>query len=113
DVAVFPPSLFVSQVEEALRGSRIAVGAQDCAILAEQGALTGEVAAMQLADAGCAFVLIGHSERRAILGESDEWLVKKFAAAQAAGLVPVLCVGESLAQREAGQTLKVVGQQLD
>lgn len=113
DVAVFPPSLFISQVEEGLHDTPIAVGAQDCAILAEQGALTGEIAASQLIDTGCALVLIGHSERRSLLGESDEQLVRKFAAAQAVGLVPVLCVGESLAQREAGQTLAVVGQQLD
>lgn len=113
DVAVFPPSLFISQVEEGLHDTPIAVGAQDCAILAEQGALTGEIAGSQLIDAGCALVLVGHSERRTLLGESDEQLVKKFAAAQAVGLVPVLCVGESLAQREAGQTLAVVGRQLD
>lgn len=113
DVAVFPPSLFISQVEERLHDTPIAVGAQDCAILAEQGALTGEVAASQLIDAGCALVLIGHSERRSLLGETDAQLIKKFAAAQAVGLVPVLCIGESLAQREAGRTLEVVGRQLD
>ncbi|QLC73728.1 triose-phosphate isomerase [Pseudomonas sp. LPB0260] len=112
EVAVFPSCLHVAQVVEGLSGLPVMVGGQDCAVEASQGALTGEVAASQLRDAGCALVLVGHSERRLLLAESDEWVVRKFAAAQSCGLVPVLCVGETLAQREAGETLEVVGRQL-
>jgi len=112
DVAVFPPFLYVNQVIDGLGGTSIAVGAQNSAAESSQGALTGEIAPSQLADAGCTFVLIGHSERRQIMGEQDELLNRKFAAAQACGLTPVLCVGETLEQREAGKTLEVVGRQL-
>lgn len=112
DVAVFPSSLHVAQVIEVLAGSGVKVGAQDCAAQAEQGALTGELATSQLADAGCELVLVGHSERRLILGESDEMVVRKFAAVQAAGLTPVLCLGETREQRESNATLSVVGGQL-
>ncbi|MGP0173858.1 triose-phosphate isomerase [Pseudomonas sp. NCHU5208] len=112
DVAVFPPSLHVAQVIAALAGKGVKVGAQDCAAQAEQGALTGELATSQLADAGCELVLVGHSERRLILGESDDLIVRKFAAVQAAGLIPVLCLGETREQRESNATLSVVGGQL-
>lgn len=112
EVAVFPPCLYINQVMQGLDGKSIAVGAQNCAVEPVQGALTGEVAASQLADAGCALVLVGHSERRLILGERDEVVSRKFAAAQSCGLVPVLCVGETQEQREAGRTLEVVGRQL-
>ncbi|SDT91939.1 triosephosphate isomerase [Pseudomonas pohangensis] len=112
DVAVFPPSLFIAEVVQALAETSLAVGGQTCAAQAGQGALTGEIASSQLADAGCELVLVGHSERRLILGESDELVAQKFAAALAAGLTPVLCVGETLEQREAGETLQVVSRQL-
>ncbi len=112
EVAVFPPCLYINQVMIGLDGKSIAVGAQNCAVEPMQGALTGEVAPSQLADAGCTLVLIGHSERRLILGERDELLSRKFAAAQSCGLIPVLCIGETLEQREAGKTLEVVGRQL-
>jgi triosephosphate isomerase len=112
EVAVFPGCLHIGQVVEGLAGVGVAVGAQDCALDPAQGALTGEVAASQLQDAGCLLVLVGHSERRLLLGESDEWVVRKFAAAQSCSLIPVLCVGETLEQREAGKTLEVVGRQL-
>eukprot|EP01031_Cornospumella_fuschlensis_P014517 gene14517-biopygen12276 len=112
EVAVFPPCLYINQVMQGLDGKSIAVGAQNCAVEPVQGALTGEVAASQLADAGCALVLVGHSERRLILGERDEVVSRKIAAAQSCGLVPVLCVGETQEQREAGKTLEVVGRQL-
>ena len=112
DVAVFPSCLHLGQVVDGLAGKVVAVGAQDCATEVQQGALTGEVAASQLHDARCSLVLVGHSERRSLLGESDEVVTRKFAAAQASGLLPVLCVGETLAQREAGQTLEVVAAQL-
>ncbi len=113
EVAVFPVSVHLGQVVEGLKGVALSVGAQDCAVEAGQGALTGEVSSEQLRDAGCELVLVGHSERRLLLGDSDEQVVRKFAAAQAAGLVPVLCVGETLEQREAGETLGVVAAQLD
>jgi len=113
DVAVFPSSLHVSFVVECFEEHSISVGAQNCAHEAGQGALTGEISPTQLQDAGCKLVLVGHSERRQIMGESNEVLNRKFAAAQASGLTPVLCIGETLEQRQAGKTLEVVGQQLD
>ena len=112
DVAVMPPCLFISQVIQGLAGKAIDVGAQNSAVEPMQGALTGETAPSQLADVGCSMVLVGHSERRLILGESDEVVSRKFAAAQSCGLVPVLCVGETRAEREAGKTLEVVARQL-
>ncbi|MCU7240464.1 MULTISPECIES: triose-phosphate isomerase [Pseudomonas] len=112
EVAVFPPALFINEVVDGLKGKGIIVGAQNSAVQPEQGALTGEVAPSQLAEVGCKYVLIGHSERRQIIGESDEVLNQKFAAAQKSGLTPVLCIGETLAEREAGETLEVVGRQL-
>jgi triosephosphate isomerase len=113
EVAVFPPSLFLGQVLQGLEGSSIAVGAQNCAFQSGQGALTGELASTQLAEFGCSLVLVGHSERRLLLGEDDATVARKFIAAREAGLLPLLCVGETLAQREAGQTLDVVASQLD
>ncbi|MBA6117928.1 triose-phosphate isomerase [Pseudomonas putida] len=112
EVAVFPPALFINEVIDGLKGKGIIVGAQNSAVQPEQGALTGEVAPSQLAEAGCKLVLIGHSERRQIIGESEEVLNRKFAAAQKSGLTPVLCIGETLEEREAGKTLEVVGRQL-
>ena len=112
EVAVLPPALFVTEVINGLQGKGIIVGAQNSAIQPEQGALTGEVAPSQWAEVGCKLVLIGHSERRQIIGETDVVLNGKFAAAQAGGLTPVLCVGETLEEREAGKTLEVVGRQL-
>lgn len=112
DVAVFPPCLYINQVIDGLKGKSISVGAQNSAVESMQGALTGEIAPSQLVDAGCSLVLVGHSERRSIMHEQDSTLIRKFAAAQACGLVPVLCVGETLEQREAGKTLEVVGRQL-
>ncbi|HYQ38123.1 MAG TPA: triose-phosphate isomerase [Pseudomonas sp.] len=112
DVAVMPSSLHLASVQAGLAETAIAIGAQDCAVQPQQGALTGEVAASQLVDAGCRYVLVGHSERRLLLGEGDEVVARKFAAAQSTGLIPVLCVGETREQREAGQTLEVVGRQV-
>ena len=112
EVAVFPSSLHLMQVVSGLENGAISVGAQDCAVDAGFGALTGEESASQLADAGSSWVLVGHSERRLILGESDEVVSKKFAAALECGMTPVLCLGETLEQRQAGQTLEVVGRQL-
>ncbi|TLX54939.1 triose-phosphate isomerase [Stutzerimonas nosocomialis] len=113
EIVVLPGALHIGQVVESLSGTQLSVGAQDCASEAGFGALTGEESVEQLQDAGCEWVLVGHSERRLILGESDEVVRRKFAAAKACGLKPILCVGETLEQREAGQTLEVVGRQLE
>ena len=111
DVAVFAPFPYLGQVQSLLADSALAWGAQTLSEFAE-GAYTGEVSAGMLKDFGCSHVLIGHSERRNLFGEHDAVVAAKFAAAQAGGLIPVLCVGETLAQREAGATFEVVAQQL-
>ena len=112
EVVVFPTCVHVMQVLGDLEGQAIAVGAQDCAGQGGFGALTGETSPNQLVDAGCEWVLVGHSERRLMLGESDEAVGRKFVAALSSGLKPILCLGESLEERQAGQTLEVVGRQL-
>ena len=109
--AVCVPFPYLAQVAERLRGSAIAWGAQNVSEHA-QGAYTGEVSAAMLKEFGCRYVLAGHSERRQLYGETDARVAAKFAAAQAAGLTPILCVGETLAQREAGATEEVVARQL-
>ncbi len=111
-VAVCVPFPYLAQVQARLAGSRIAWGAQNLSQHAK-GAYTGEVSAAMLKDFGCAYVIVGHSERRALYGESDAVVAEKFAAAQAAGLTPILCVGETLEEREGGITEQVVGRQLD
>ena len=108
---VFPPYPYLSQAAALLAGSTIGLGAQDCA-KAEEGAYTGEVSAAMLADLGVSYVLLGHSERRQYHAESDALVLEKTQQALAAGLIPIICVGETLAQREAGDTDKVVLQQL-
>ena len=112
DLAVFPPFAYLSQAESALSGSHIAWGGQTLNPNA-QGAHTGETSGGMLVDMGCRYVLVGHSERRAIYGESDEDVAVRFKAALDAGLQPVLCVGETLEEREQGQTENVVARQLD
>lgn len=111
DVAVFVPYPYLAQVASLLEGSPVRLGAQS---LSEHdaGAYTGEVSGAMLSDLGCAQVLVGHSERRSLYGESDAVVAAKFEAAQRTGLVPVLCVGETLAERESGATLEVVRRQL-
>jgi triosephosphate isomerase len=109
---VFPPFVYVAEMARKLAGSSIGVGAQNLSAEAP-GAFTGEIAAAMLADVGCTHVLVGHSERRVLYGEDDALVARKFAAARASGLTPVLCVGEQLAERDAGQTEAVVARQLD
>jgi triosephosphate isomerase len=111
DVAVCPPYPYLGQVQGLLSGSGVAWGAQS---LSEHpvGAFTGEVSAAMLVEFACRYVLVGHSERRALYGETDAVVAAKFEAARQAGLVPVLCVGETLAEREAGLTGVVVARQV-
>jgi triosephosphate isomerase len=111
-VAVCVPAPYLAQVQAKLAGSAVAWGAQNMSQHGK-GAFTGEVSAAMLQDFGCKYVIVGHSERRALYGESDAVVAAKYAAAQAAGLVPILCVGETLAERESGVTEAVVGRQLD
>ncbi|PKM29229.1 MAG: triose-phosphate isomerase [Gammaproteobacteria bacterium HGW-Gammaproteobacteria-11] len=112
DVMIAPPALFIQQCRDALTDLPVRLGAQSCAYQAEPGALTGEISPAQLRDAGCEFVLVGHSERRSLFAETDEIVCRKFAAALACGLRPVLCVGETREQRDAQLTAEVVGGQL-
>ncbi|MBT3010228.1 MAG: triose-phosphate isomerase [Candidatus Thiodiazotropha sp. (ex Lucina aurantia)] len=112
EVAVCPPYIYLPEVEKLLSGSDIAWGGQDLST-ESSGAYTGEVAASMLNDFGCKYVIVGHSERRTYHAESDQLVAKKYAVARAAGLVPILCIGETLEEREAGTTNEVVARQLD
>ncbi|WP_461520651.1 triose-phosphate isomerase [Porticoccus sp.] len=112
DVAVFPPYVYLQQVIKALADTTVGVGAQNVSEQ-RQGAYTGEISADMLKDIGCHYVIVGHSERRTLYGESDQQVADKFIAAQSVGLVPILCVGETLAQREQDETLAVIARQLD
>jgi triosephosphate isomerase (TIM) len=112
ECAVCPPYPYVAQVADRLRGTALACGAQDASEHA-QGAYTGEVSAAMLADCGCRYVIVGHSERRQLYGESDARVAAKFAAVRSAGMTPILCVGETLAERDAGKTESTVARQLD
>ncbi len=112
EVVVCPPFVYLSQVCELLRGSGIRFGAQDVSDREREGAYTGENSAQMLKDVGCDYVIVGHSERRRVYHEDDELIARKFAAALAAGLTPILCVGETLDQREAGEAGRVVAGQL-
>lgn len=111
EVAVCPPAVYLQQAAELLAQSNVGIGAQDVSA-ADEGAYTGEVSGGMLADIGCQYALVGHSERREYHGETDALVAKKFVAAQRHNLTPILCVGETLAQREADETLVVVGEQL-
>ena len=111
DVAVFPPFVSLTAAAEVLRGSRIQLGAQNMHE-APSGAFTGEVSAGMLLTAGCGLVILGHSERRRLFGETDAGVNRKAHAALKAGLKPIICVGETLEEREQGQTLPVIERQL-
>lgn len=112
DVMICPPATLIATFAAASAGTPIAIGAQDCHP-ESFGAHTGDISAPMLADAGAQAVIVGHSERRADHGESDELVRAKAVAAQAAGLTAIICVGESEAERKAGSTLEVVGSQLE
>ncbi len=112
DLAVCPPSVYLETVGAALSGGPVGLGAQNMYHEAA-GAFTGEISAAMLVDLGCRYVILGHSERRHILGETDEQVNRKVLAALAAGLTPIACVGELLEEREAGQTGEVIRRQFD
>lgn len=111
DLAICPPATIAGMVGETLLGSPIALGGQDCHAK-PAGAFTGDVSAEMWADLGARFVIVGHSERRQYYGETDAIVAAKAAAVRRAGLSPIICVGESLEQRDAGQTLAVIASQL-
>lgn len=111
EIAVCPPFVYLWEAARLLKSSSIALGAQS--VCAEAvGAFTGEVSASMLKDVGCRYVIVGHSERRAIYKEDDALVARKFLAAQSQGLIPILCVGETLEERERSQTMQVVSRQL-
>jgi triosephosphate isomerase len=111
DVAVCPPFVYLQAVAKALSSSHVAVGAQDV-YYEQKGAFTGEISASMLKDIGCIYVLCGHSERRHVIGETDELINKKVKAAIGGGLLPILCVGELIEQRQADKTVEVVTRQM-
>ncbi len=111
-VAVCPPAVYISEVVRMAEGTRIAVGGQNVCDQ-DSGAYTGEIAGSMLKEFGCRYAIVGHSERRSLYAESDELVARRFAAARRNGLIPILCVGELLEEREAGTTEQVVGRQLD
>jgi triosephosphate isomerase (TIM) len=111
DLAVFPPSVYVDAVAKALAGSNVAWGLQNV-YHEPNGAFTGEVSVAMLKDLACRYVILGHSERRHVLGETDADVNKKLHAVLNGGVMPIVCVGETLAEREAGKTLDVIGRQV-
>ena len=110
-VAICPPATLIAPMVQALAGSAVEVGGQNC-YLAPTGAFTGEISAEMLVDAGAGLVILAHSERRQLFGETDESAAEKVRAALRAGLEPIVCVGETLEERQAGRTLEIVGRQV-
>lgn len=112
DVAVCPPAVYLGEVSALLQGTSITLGAQNVS-QETAGAFTGEISVSMLKDFSCRYVIVGHSERRTLYGETDAIVAKKFAAVRAAGLIPILCIGETLDEREKGVTEDVVSRQLE
>jgi triosephosphate isomerase (TIM) len=112
DVALCPPFVYLEHVRKSIAGSPVGLGAQN-AYFETKGAFTGEVSPAMLVDCGCRYVILGHSERRDIFGETDELVNRKLHAALAAGLIPIVCVGEHLEEREAGSTMHVIRTQFN
>lgn len=112
EVAVCPPSVYLAAIGEAIAGSAVGLGAQNC-YHESKGAFTGEVSPAMLVDVGCRYVILGHSERRAIFKESNADVNRKVLAALAGGLTPIVCVGETLAERQAERTTAVVREQIE
>lgn len=112
EVAVCPPSVYLEAIGQAIKGSTVGLGAQNC-YHESKGAFTGELSPQMLVDVGCKYAILGHSERRQIFKESNQDVNRKVLATLAAGLTPIMCVGESLEQRQAGQTAAVVREQIE
>jgi triosephosphate isomerase len=112
EVAVCPPYVYLDAVLQATHGSSLGVGAQNM-YFEPKGAFTGEISGAMLNDLGCQYVILGHSERRNVLGETNEEINRKLKAALALGLTPIVCVGELIEQRQSGQTLQVIQQQFE
>lgn len=111
DVAVCPPSIYLDAVADVVKGTCVGLGAQNM-YYEKNGAFTGEISGSMLADVGCKYVILGHSERRRILGETNEDVCRKVHVAFATGLIPIVCVGETLQEREAGKTFHIVREQV-
>jgi triosephosphate isomerase (TIM) len=112
EALICPPAAYVAPAAYQAKGKNVVIGAQDCSIAADDAARTGEISAAMLADAGARYIICGHSERRTIHGETSETVRKKAEAVLAAGIVPIVCVGETVAEREAGRVAEVVGAQV-
>lgn len=112
-VAICPPAIYIDYVSECLSVNNITLGAQNLCTEPEQGAFTGEISAEMIKDFGCQYVIVGHSERRSIYGETNAEIAQKVSVAIQSGLTPILCVGETLEEREAGQVQKVISTQLN
>ncbi|HJP38779.1 MAG: triose-phosphate isomerase [Gammaproteobacteria bacterium] len=111
EILLCPPYVYLSQVSELIAGSAVRLGGQNVAVAAS-GAYTGEISAAMLQDAGCSHVIIGHSERRSMFGDTDEVVAAKFRAAHQQGLTPILCIGESQQERESGVTMEIIDRQV-
>lgn len=112
DVLICPPAPFIAAAAETAKGGEVQIGAQDCCAVAEDAARTGDVNAAMLADAGARYLIVGHSERRSLHGESDGLVRRKAEAGFAAGLIPIICVGETQAERNAGKVAEIVSRQV-
>lgn len=112
DVLICPPAAYVATAAEQVRGANIIIGAQDCSAIAADSARTGEISAAMLADAGALCIIVGHSERRTLHGETSGLVRQKAEAALGAGVTPIICVGETQAEREGGRLAEVVGRQV-
>jgi len=112
DIVLSPPSIFIQQVSSLIDKTNLKLAAQNCHF-ATTGAYTGEISPYMIQEFGCKYVILGHSERRQLFAESDELIAKKFHAAYHVGVRPILCIGEKLTERENGQTLQVIEQQLE
>jgi triosephosphate isomerase len=111
DVVICPPATLIAPMAQALKGSPVRIGGQDCHAQ-QSGAFTGDISAAMLADAGASLVILGHSERRATYGETDSDVAAKVEAALGVGLQPLICIGESFEQRQAGRTLEIIQKRL-
>ncbi|HEY1076221.1 MAG TPA: triose-phosphate isomerase [Fontimonas sp.] len=112
DVLICPPSIYLESTARQIDGSAVLLGAQTLSEQEKQGAYTGEIHGGMLREVGCSYVIVGHSERRSLYGESDQAVAARFATAQVCGMTPILCIGESLQEREAGATEAVLDRQL-